>query len=108
MARLFARGDEQREHEELERLDRTATALASADDSGRARQEVSWQTRFETLLESLNEFEREQVATELRTLVDEYTAAGSTGGVSGNTFQGPTAFQAGNHNKQENNFGSGA
>ncbi|RKN72742.1 hypothetical protein D7231_14850 [Streptomyces klenkii] len=85
VARLFGRGDAQREHAELERLDQTAAALDGviADEAERARvrQEASWQTRFEALLESLDGTGREQVATELRALLVEQgaTAAASAG-----------------------------
>ncbi|GHD52056.1 hypothetical protein GCM10010335_63990 [Streptomyces galbus] len=58
VARLLGRGDTQRERAELERLDRTAQALEEAGTTGeteraRLRQEASWQTRFESLLETL-------------------------------------------------------
>ncbi|MFE2579350.1 hypothetical protein [Streptomyces sp. NPDC059378] len=48
---------------ELERLDRTAQALGEASDTGEMermhlRQEASWQTRFESLLENLEDSEQ--------------------------------------------------
>lgn len=56
------------------------------------------------LLESLGEAEREQVARELNDLADQARQA-SAGGVSGNVFRGPTAFQVGDNNRQDNHFG---
>ncbi|MFD5464969.1 hypothetical protein ACFWIQ_19390 [Kitasatospora sp. NPDC127059] len=114
VARLFGRGDGQRERAELERLDQTASALevagAGEAEIVRARQEAAWRTRFEALLENLADDARRQVAAELRTLMREETldARASGGGVSGNTFYGPTAVQHGNNNRQDNRFGSGA
>ncbi|MEV4922240.1 hypothetical protein [Streptomyces roseoverticillatus] len=116
VARWFGRGDEGRERAELERLDRTAGVLAAADSGSgsgsgdaarvRDRQEGAWQNRFESLLEGLPEEERELVAEELRALVKEYAAAKPAGGqVSGNVFRGPTAFQVGDANQQDNRFG---
>lgn len=74
VARLFARGDQQRERAELARLDQTMAALDVTDaaeaERVQIRQEATWQTRFEALLESLDETEQEQVAAELRDLLD--------------------------------------
>ncbi|MFG2260454.1 hypothetical protein [Streptomyces mirabilis] len=70
---IFARGDAARAEAELERLDRSARALApgaSADIvAERLRQEGAWAGRFETLLESLDDATREQAAEELRELL---------------------------------------
>lgn len=79
-------GDAQREQAELERLDRTAAAVRAvgADTEERVRivEEISWRTRFETLLESSTAEERELVATELRALLADATppASASSGG----------------------------
>ncbi|GHH73617.1 hypothetical protein GCM10018781_38430 [Kitasatospora indigofera] len=114
VARLIGRGDGQREHAELERLDRTADVLEAVGpgeaEQVRIRQEASWQTRFEALLESLTDVEREQVAAELRILLHEEDPRPQpgSGGMSGNTFHGPTAVQFGDGNRQDNRFGSGA
>ncbi|MDN0194115.1 hypothetical protein [Streptomyces sp. S.PNR 29] len=114
VARLFGRGDGQRERIELERLDRTAAALEAAgpaeDERVRTQEGASWQTRVEVLLEGLGEEERGQVAAEVRRVVDEQGGRAQHGGgsVSGNTFRGPTAVQVGNGNRQDNHFGSGA
>lgn len=70
----------------------------------RARQEASWTARFEMLLESLGEAERERIAHELNDIADQARHA-SVGGVSGNSFHGPTAFQVGDRNRQDNHFG---
>ncbi|GAA0468499.1 hypothetical protein [Streptomyces olivaceiscleroticus] len=114
VARLCGRGDPQRERAELERLDRTATAVESAgqgdEDGVRIAEGVSWRTRFELLLESLPEEERAVVAVELQALLDERAGRGrqEDGAVSGNTFHGPTAFQVGDGNHQVNHFTSEA
>ncbi|TRO56338.1 hypothetical protein [Streptomyces sp. IB201691-2A2] len=83
VARWFGRGDETRERAELERLDRTASELEAAapDDTERirARQETSWQTRFEMVLEGLPEAEREQLANALQALLAEHATALSHG-----------------------------
>ncbi|MET9372262.1 hypothetical protein ABZY00_31100 [Streptomyces griseoflavus] len=109
VARLLGRGDTQRERAELERLDRTAQALEEADATGetertRLRQEASWQTRFESLLENLEDSEQQQIAAELQALVAEQREILARQGVVGNTFNGPAALQVGNHNQQENRF----
>lgn len=107
-ARLLGRNAPERERAELERLDQTAAAIEAADPGQgaalRTRQEASWQTRFELLLEDADEAERERLVDELRGLVDEAVQARG-GAVSGNTFHGPTAFQVGDHNRQDNRFG---
>lgn len=114
VAQLLGRGDAGRERAELERLGRTAALLTAAGtgepEQVRIRQEVSWQARFETLLETLTDEEREQVAAELRSLLAEEAERGRPGGgaVSGNTFHGPTAIQVGDRNRQDNHFGPGA
>ncbi|MCC5480491.1 hypothetical protein [Streptomyces barringtoniae] len=112
LARWFGRGDAERERGELERLERSAAGLAAAGpdtlDRVRARQGAVWQTRIENLLEALDTDEqRAQAATELRQLLEETTPASGDGAglVSGNTFNGPTAVQAGNHNRQDVRFG---
>lgn len=80
VARLLGRGDGERERTELDRLDRTASASEaqpSAEvDQARLRQEASWQTRFEALLEDVDGPERERVVAELRALVQEQPASG--------------------------------
>jgi hypothetical protein len=88
VARLLGRGDTQRERAELERLDRTAQALEEADAAGetertRLRQEASWQTRFESLLENLEDSEQQQVAAELQALVAEQREFAARQGVVG-------------------------
>jgi len=76
IARLFGRGDGERERSELARLDRSAAELAQPDDAGeservRFRQATVWQTRFEDLLEQSGAEEQEATAAELRTLLAE-------------------------------------
>ncbi|WP_053713582.1 hypothetical protein [Streptomyces sp. XY413] len=114
VARLLGRGNPALEQAELERLDRTATALRELEpaeaDRVRIRQEASWQTRFEVLLESVSDtHERARLAEGLRALIDEQsTHTGGGSGVAGNVFNGPTAFQTGDNNRMDNHFGTGS
>ncbi|MFJ6835444.1 hypothetical protein [Streptomyces sp. NPDC091209] len=111
VAGWFGRGDSERERAELERLDSSAAELTAVGgpeaEQVRIRQEASWQARIEILLESLDGEQRDRAVAELRALVEEAApgAAGPGARVSGNVFQGPTAFQVGNHNRQDNHFG---
>ncbi|NML52528.1 hypothetical protein HHL19_18130 [Streptomyces sp. R302] len=74
VARWFGRGNPEREHAELERLDRTAGELEAARPSDvervRILQEAAWQGRIQALLEALEDGERDGVADELRDLRD--------------------------------------
>ncbi|MFI9203538.1 hypothetical protein [Streptomyces sp. NPDC053048] len=119
LARLLGMGDSGRERVELERLDRTAAALEGLEgpegqtgegERQRQRQQVAWETRVADLLESLPEDRRAHVVAEIRALVEDRArqAPAGGGGVSGNTFHGPTAVQTGDHNQQRNYFGRGA
>lgn len=113
VARWFGRGDTARERNEVQRLEASAaelTAVEGDEDTQRskARQEAAWQARFEMLLESLREQERVQAAAELRVLVEQVSAGEGSGAVSGNTFHGSTAIQAGNHNRQDVHFSTGS
>ncbi|MFG2296277.1 hypothetical protein [Streptomyces sp. NPDC048603] len=78
MARWFGRGNPQREHAELERLDQTAGELEAARPAEmermRIRQEAAWQGRIEALLEGLEDIERDRVVDELRTLLAQQTS----------------------------------
>ncbi|MFE7582224.1 hypothetical protein ACFU5Y_11785 [Streptomyces gardneri] len=93
VARWFGRGDTQRAEAELERLDQTAVAVQAADpaeaEQSRNRQEAVWQTRIETVLESLDGAERERAAEQLRSLLAEYApqsgVAAGPGGLAANT-----------------------
>ncbi|MGK5529396.1 hypothetical protein [Streptomyces sp. URMC 129] len=79
VAGWFGRGNAERERAELERLDRTAAALAdgSGGDLVRVREQVAWETRFEALLESAaDERERDALAGRLRDLLREPVAGG--------------------------------
>ncbi|MEV5644123.1 hypothetical protein AB0L67_28840 [Streptomyces flaveolus] len=73
VARWFGRGNPQREHAELERLDQTAGELEAARPAEveriRIRLEAAWQGRIEALLESLEDSERARIVDELRTLL---------------------------------------
>lgn len=75
VAAWFGRGDE--DGDALARLDRTARLLRTAEDppGELARQEATWQTRFEAHLERLDEQDRERAATALRTLLEEVRQA---------------------------------
>ncbi|WP_272263787.1 hypothetical protein [Streptomyces xanthophaeus] len=114
VARLVGRGDEQRTSSAMQELDGTAAALLAAD-AGRAEQvgasqERFWQACFGDLLESVDGPERARVVADLRALIEEHVppASANRDQVSGNTFNGPTALQTGNHNRQVNRFGSEA
>ncbi|MGW0909438.1 hypothetical protein [Streptomyces sp. NPDC002853] len=58
----------------MERLDRAATELESTPDSQgaevRTRMDTVWRTRFEDLLESMDEPERAESAEQLRELIE--------------------------------------
>ncbi|MFF7231806.1 hypothetical protein [Streptomyces sioyaensis] len=111
LARWFGRGDAERERGALERLDRSAADVAAASpdtvDRVRTRHEAGWQTHIETFLEDLDDEQRDQAAAQLRQLLSEAAPAPvrEAGLVSGNTFNGPTAVQAGNYNRQDVRFG---
>ncbi|MET7568732.1 hypothetical protein ABZT04_09520 [Streptomyces sp. NPDC005492] len=111
-ARLIGRGDPARENDALHRLDRTATVLSAAvgqeeRERLRADHQRSWQGELTSLLELLGERERADALLELHALEREFGGGpGTSGGAgSGNTFNGPVAFQTGNHSRQENHFG---
>jgi len=90
VAKWFARGDAEREQVALERLDRTAAALEAAGpgevERVRARQEASWQTRFEIMLEGLDGEEQQRTADELHALL-----VGFAGGRAAAVGQGAVA-----------------
>ncbi|MEY9877376.1 hypothetical protein ABH931_006900 [Streptacidiphilus sp. MAP12-33] len=116
VARLFRRGHapETAQRKALERLDRTAAELegaaAGTAEQARGLEAASWKARFQDLLEDLDDEQRAAVVAELRTLLGESAAgpADGAGLVSGNSFHGPTAFQAGNGNRQDVRFGGPA
>ncbi|WP_330481488.1 hypothetical protein [Streptomyces sp. NBC_00724] len=114
VAQLLGRGNEQRASIALARLDETAAALEAADERGDdqvgAHQGGFWQATFGDLLESVDGTERDSVAADLRVLIEEQAtpASANRDQVSGNTFNGPTALQTGNNNRQVNRFGTGA
>jgi hypothetical protein len=93
VARILGRGDAQRQHAELERLDHTAAILEEAAETEvehvRDRQEGAWHSRFETLLENLEEPEQQQAVDELRALLTEYT------GPTSSASAGPGGLAAG-------------
>ncbi|MFF4314695.1 hypothetical protein [Streptomyces sp. NPDC001507] len=107
VARLLARGEAARERTELERLDRTQAALATAD-GGEEIERVSvaqtavWQTRFETLLEEASEAERDRIAAELEALIDQVGGKQEAEAVHNDfrhsTFHGPVQGSGTQHN----------
>ncbi|MFJ1705569.1 hypothetical protein [Kitasatospora sp. NPDC088346] len=121
VARLLGRGRPEAERAVLERLDRTGRALEEASPEERAavagRQEVSWQTRLEDFLDTLDGTEQAAAAEQLRALVESLgptplpgatvraensgvTAGGGIanhGGVIGRDFDGPVTIGAGDH-----------
>lgn len=124
LARVFGRGDRQQEAVQLERLDRTAAELTAAGQDAdapvgnepaangseeRVRHGAAWRTRTEDLLEQLDPDERAAVAAEFRALLAAAAAAAArpaAGGITGNTYFGPTAVQSGDGNVQVNRFDS--
>jgi hypothetical protein len=70
LARWFGRGNAQRERVTLERLDHSATQLASAGPNAISDQVTAvWRTRFESLLETLDEEAQEQAVAELSAIL---------------------------------------
>ncbi|WP_445270433.1 hypothetical protein [Streptomyces sp. DSM 41634] len=96
VARWFGRGDERREQVQLERLDRTAAELTASGGAERERelQEREWRTRFEDLLEGLDDTEREEAADELRALLRESAVGGVSAGAGGAAAGGDINVQA--------------
>ena len=80
MARWLGLGVSQREQTELERLDQTAAALQTTDETEaereRIRQEASWQARIEARLENLESAERDEAADQLRVLLAQLAVPG--------------------------------
>ena len=74
IARIFSRDGRHDAMKVMMRLDESATALAQAAETGvgqvRARVEVSWQTRLQDLFESLDDSGRQEIANQLRELVN--------------------------------------
>ncbi len=99
-ARVFGRGETPAVQMTLERLDRTAAALDASEPNEpelvRPRLGVSWQARFEDLLESLNESDRVLVAGQLRELValSAQPAGGSSAGDGGLSAGGNVEIRA--------------
>ncbi|MFI9393373.1 hypothetical protein ACIG53_21090 [Streptomyces bauhiniae] len=79
IARALGRGEAARENSELERLDRTRAVLEAASEGEaervQAAQAAVWQSRLEILLEELPETQRQQVAEEIRTVIEQVAAA---------------------------------
>ncbi|WP_425246004.1 hypothetical protein [Streptomyces sp. NEAU-NA10] len=107
VAKLLARGRADQERAELERLDRTRTALEAAPDGDAAErtriaQAAVWQTRFETLLEDADEPERRRIAAELTALIAQAGAAPTYTGdhvdFRNATFNGPVLGSGTQHN----------
>ncbi|MEV7616551.1 hypothetical protein [Streptomyces sp. NPDC089799] len=99
VALWFGRGNPQREHAQLERLDQTAAELEAARPAEveqlRIRQEATWQGRIEALLESLEDIEQARVADELRTLLAQQTSHSSvSAGQKGLAFGGNVDVRA--------------
>ncbi|MGW0287261.1 hypothetical protein ACWDXT_29690 [Streptomyces sp. NPDC003236] len=110
-ARLVGRGDPDREGEALQRLDRTAAALASGEDEGqrewqREVQARAWRGEFAALLESVAAAEREELLAGIDALRTRAGGEETGGAVSGNTFHGPVVFQTGAHSTQDIRFGT--
>ncbi|MFE6697833.1 hypothetical protein [Streptomyces sp. NPDC057718] len=99
VAQWFARGDGERERVELERLDRSAAALETAQNDERvgvrSGQQGAWQARFEQTLENLSDSEREEAAEILRALLRTHTPAdGVEAPADGPTIHGNVDIRA--------------
>ncbi|WP_328741300.1 hypothetical protein OHA91_39335 (plasmid) [Streptomyces erythrochromogenes] len=96
IAQWFGRGDGRREQVQLERLDRTAAELTASGGTERERElhEREWRTRFEDLLEGLDDTEREEAADELRALFKETAAGGVSAGDGSVAVGGSISVQA--------------
>ncbi|MFJ3861728.1 hypothetical protein ACIPRL_36590 [Streptomyces sp. NPDC090085] len=93
VAGWFGRGgNAQRESAELERLDRTASALEAASpdqvERMRLRQEASWEAWFIAFLEGLDEVQREQAVGELRALLGQDAPQADVSAVQGGVAVG--------------------
>ncbi|MFJ5776141.1 hypothetical protein [Streptomyces sp. NPDC093094] len=83
VARLFGRGPAPGDAERTtrERLDRTAAQLEGAEPEAaqgvRTAAAAAWETRFQDLLEELDQINRSRTAAELRELVASTQASGS-------------------------------
>ncbi|MFC9498874.1 hypothetical protein [Streptomyces sp. NPDC056982] len=79
LSRLLGNGQTSAANSQLERLDRTAEEIASAGsgdvDSVRTYQAGLWRSRVEMVLEGLDDAQRDRLAAEIRTVLEE--AAGS-------------------------------
>ncbi|MET9802620.1 hypothetical protein [Streptomyces sp. NPDC006368] len=111
-AQIIGRGERTDVSVELDRLDRTAAVLTSAEPDERERvglrQEGAWQDRVEDLLRGLPVEQRATVVAELNALVEERQALAADDRPAGDVYHGPTAVQRGNFNQQTNHFGPGA
>ncbi|ESU50736.1 hypothetical protein K7395_02485 [Streptomyces filamentosus] len=98
VAQWFARGDGERRSVELERLDRSAAALESAQDDEqadvRSGQRGAWQARFEQALENLSDSEREEAAEILRALLRTHAPADGAAPSGGPTISGNVDIRA--------------
>ncbi|MFK4145061.1 hypothetical protein [Streptomyces sp. NPDC004065] len=105
VARVFGRGPAPGAAREaaLDRLNRTAAELESADPGAvadvRNTAVTAWQTRFRDLLEGLDEDGREQVAAQLRELVAlaQRAGGGASAADGGVAIGGDVHIQAQNH-----------
>ncbi|MER6529924.1 hypothetical protein [Streptomyces sp. NPDC001508] len=93
VARWFGRDDAERERAALGRLDRTVTALQSAEPAEleRARLRQEWQARFEMAFEALDGAEREQAAIRLREVLASHASPGGVTSGPGNLVVGGDA-----------------
>ncbi|GGN64761.1 hypothetical protein GCM10011579_034570 [Streptomyces albiflavescens] len=81
VARWFGRDDANEMRMVLNRLDRSADALAAAGDGEidlvRLREQAVWQERFGAVLEGLRDHDRERAAEALRALLDAHPVTGT-------------------------------
>ncbi|MFD8982006.1 hypothetical protein [Streptomyces sp. NPDC059564] len=88
LARWFGRGNERREQVQLERLDRTLAELTAGGGAERELLAREWRTRFEELLEDLDDSEREVAAAELGDLLEERAGASGVSARAGGVAAG--------------------
>ncbi|MFD0039956.1 hypothetical protein ACFVIZ_20260 [Streptomyces anulatus] len=111
LGRWLGRGNSQRESAVLERLDQTAGELGAAGPAElervRIRQEAAWQTRIETLLESLDDTERAQAVEQLSVLLGQRIAQGGvSASQGGQAVGGNVDIRAGHGSAAAWNMGS--
>jgi hypothetical protein len=105
VARLFSRGraPDHAQQTALERLDRTAAELENTEpgtaEQARGQAAAAWRTRFQDLLEDLDDTHRSQAAAQLRELMAfvQQARGGPSAGDEGIAIGGDAHIQAQDH-----------